>query len=196
MDDWQSPRDSPDALERQEIMDTLEHLRDGPPPSDPSSMGCVAAIVAIITLVLMPFFGQGFDLSNRTMVGTGIALGLVALLGGIFGIFGGMLPRGAAVAQVEEAIQELLAEWPDGDPAVIRKAAIKILDGSTVSTGPATVETFDKKEVAMRLGPALPYVLGVVDMGFAIRCYAPVPAAFRFRTSYRSPARLPAHRCS
>ncbi len=161
MDDPRSRGDSPGALERQEIIDTLERLRDGPPPSDPSSAGCVAAIVAVITLVLMPFFGQSLDLSSRTMLGIGIALGLVALLGGIFGIFGGALPRGAVIAEVEEAIQELIVEWPDGDPAVIRRAAIKILDGSMVSTGPASVETFDAKEVAIRLGPALPYVLGI-----------------------------------
>ena len=161
MQDQQSPGDSPSALERQEIIDTLERLRDGPPPSDPSSAGCVTAIVALITLVLMPFFGQGFDLSSGTMFGIGVALGLVALLAGIFGIFGGALPRGAVIAEVEKAIQELIVAWPDGDPAVIRRAAIKILDGSMVSTGPTSIETFDAQEVAILLGPALPYVLGI-----------------------------------
>ncbi len=161
MENPRSPGNSPSALERQEIIDTLERLRDGPPPSDPSSAGCVAAIVAIITLVLMPFFGQGFGLSSGAMLGIGSALGLVALIGGIFGIFGGALPRGAVIAEVEDAIQELMVEWPDGDPAVIREAAIKILDGSMVSTGPVSVETFDAEEVAIRLGPALKYVLGI-----------------------------------
>ncbi len=161
MENPRSPGNSPSALERQEIIDTLERLRDGPPPSDPSSAGCVTAIVAIITLVLMPFIGRGFDLSSGAMLGIGLGLGLVALLGGTFGIFGGMLPRGAAVAEAEEAIQELMVEWPDGDPAVIREAAIRILDGSTVSTGSVTVETFDAKEVAIRLGPALNYVIGI-----------------------------------
>ena len=156
-----SPSESPGGLERQEIMDTLARLRDRPPPTDPSSAGCVTAIVAIITLVLMPFIGQGFDLSSGAMLGIGIALGTVALLGGIFGIFGGALPRGAIMADVEDAIQELMVEWPDGDPAVIREAAITILDQSTVSTGPVTVETFEAEEVAIRLGPALKYVLGI-----------------------------------
>ena len=35
------------------------------------------------------------------------------------------------------------------------------LDQSMVNTGPVTVETFDAKEVAIRLGPALSYVLGI-----------------------------------
>ena len=161
MENPPSPGESPGGLERQEIMDTLARLRDRPPPSDPSSWGCVAAIVAIITLVLMPFIGRGFDLSNGAMLGLGIALGLGALVGGFLGIFGGGFVRGAIVADVEEAIEELMVEWPEGDPAVIREAAIRILDHSTVSTGPVTVGTFDAKEVAIRLGPALNYVLRI-----------------------------------
>ena len=156
-----SPGESPGGLERQEIMDTLARLRDRPPPSDPSTWGCVAAIVAIITLVLMPFIGRGFDLSNGAMLGLGIALGLVVLLGGLLGIFGSGFVRGAITSDAEDAIQELMVEWPDGDPTVIREAAIRILDQSTASTGPVTVETFDAKEVAIRLGPALKYVLGI-----------------------------------
>ena len=39
------------------------------------------------------------------------------------------------MADVEDAIQELMVEWPDGDPDVIRHAAITILDQSTVSPG-------------------------------------------------------------
>ena len=161
MENPRSPGDSPGGLERQEIINTLASLRDRPPPTDPSSGGCVAAIVAIITLVLMPFIGRGFDLSSGAMLGLGIALGLVVLLGGLLGIFGSGFYRGAIASDAEDAIQELMVEWPDGDPAVIREAAITILDQSTVSTGPATVETFNAKEVAIRLGPALNYVLGI-----------------------------------
>ena len=161
MDIPRSPGESPGGLERQEILESLARLRDRPDPTDPSAGGCVVAIVAIITLVLMPFIGRGFDLSSGAMLGIGIALGFVALLGGIFGIFGGALPRGAVMADVEDAIQELMVEWPDGDPDVIRDAAITILDQSMVSTGPVTIETFDAEEVAIRLGPALDYVLGI-----------------------------------
>ena len=161
MENPRNPGDPPGGLQRQEIIDTLARLRDRPPPTDPSSGGCVAAIVAIITLVLMPFIGRGFDLSSNAMLGLGIALGLVVLLGGLLGIFGGGFVRGAISSDAEEAIQELMVEWPDGDPTVIREAAIRILYQSTVSTGPVTVKTFDAKEVAIRLGPALNYVLGI-----------------------------------
>ncbi len=150
MENPRSPGDSPGSLERQEIMDTLVRLRDRPSPTDPSSAGWVVAIVATITLVLMPFIGRAFTLSGGVMLGIGIALGLVVLGGGVLGIYGGGFVRGAIATDVEEAIVELMVQWPDGDPGVIREAAITILDGWSVSTGPATVETFDAKEVAIR----------------------------------------------
>lgn len=160
MENPRNPRDSSGGLEPQEIIDTLARMRDRPPPTDPSSGGCVAAIVATIALVLMPFVGPAF-LSWGAMLGIGIALGLVVLLGGLLGIFGGGFFRGAIAEDAEEAIVELMVQWPDGDPDLIREAAIRILDQSTVSTGPVTVETFDAKDVAIRLGPALNYVLGI-----------------------------------
>ncbi len=161
MEHPRSPGDALVGLERQEIMDTLARLRDRPPPSDPSSAGCVVAIVATLTLVLVPFIGLAIDLSGGAMLGIGIGIGLVALVAGLLGIFGGGFVRGAVVADVEEAIEELIVEWPAGDPAVIREAAIRILDQRSVSTGPVSVETFDAKEVAIRLGPALNHVRGI-----------------------------------
>ena len=160
MENPRSPGDSPGSLERQEIIETLASLRDRPPPTDPSGWGWVVVIVAIITLVLMPFVGPGLGLSSGVMLGIGIGIGLVALVGGVLGIYGGGFVRGAIAADAEEAIVELMVEWPDGDPAVIREAAIRILGGWSASTGPVTVETFDAKEVAIRLGPALSYVRG------------------------------------
>ena len=111
--------------------------------------------------MLIPFIGGGIDLSSGVKLGLGITLGLVAFLGGLLGIFGGGFVRGAIAADVEEAIDELMVEWPEGDPVVMREAAIRILVGWSVSTGPVSVETFDAEEVAIRLGPALNYVLGI-----------------------------------
>ena len=110
MEHPRSPGDSLVGLERQEIMDTLACLRDRPPPSDPSSAGCVVAIVAMVTLVLVPFIGRAVDLSGGAMLRIGIGIGLVALVAGLLGIFGGGFVRGAIVADVEEAIEELIVE--------------------------------------------------------------------------------------
>lgn len=149
------------GLEQRKIIDTLARLRDRPPPTDPSAAGCVIAVSSIVTLALLPFAGRWFNLSGGAAWAIGIGLGLVSLLGGALGIYGGMFYRGAVSADVQEAIRELMVEWPGGNPAVIREAALRILDGWSVSTGPTSVETFDAKDVATRLGPALDYVLGV-----------------------------------
>ena len=116
------------------------------------------AIVAIITLVLMPLIGQGLALSGGAMLGSGIVLGTVALMGGLLGIFGGGAARGANGTDVTRAIEELLSEYPGGDERRYREAAIRILDGAYLSRGPAMVLAFDRQEVADRLAETLPYV--------------------------------------
>ena len=156
-----SPGDSPGPPDHLEIIKTLARLRERPPSKDPRAVGCVATIVALITLGLMPFIGPALGLGGGAMLGIGIGTGLVALVGGLLGFYGDGFVRGAIAEDAEDAIVELMVQWPDGDPDVIREAAIRILDQSTVSTGPVTVETFDTKEVAIRLGPALSYVLGI-----------------------------------
>ncbi len=153
-----SPGDSPGPPDHLEIIKTLARVRERPPPKDPRAVGCVAMIVALITLVLVPFVGPSFGLSGGAMLGIGIGIGLVVLVGGLLGFYGDAFVRGAIA---EDAIVELMVAWPDGDPDVICEAAIRILDQSTASTGPVTVETFTAKEVAIRLGPALNYVLGI-----------------------------------
>ncbi len=115
----------------------------------------------IDTLALLPFAWRWLDLTGGVLWAIGIGLGLVSLLGAALGTYGGMFYRGAIATDVEEAIEELVVEWPDGDPTVILGAAIRILDESTVSTGPVTVETFNAGVVATRLGPALDYVLAI-----------------------------------
>ena len=68
---------------------------DSEPRAEPTSAGCAAASVAIITLVLMPFIGRALDLTGATMMWTGVVLLLVAITGGLVGIFGSGTGRGA-----------------------------------------------------------------------------------------------------
>ncbi len=143
------------------VFETLAELRERPPPDDPSSVGCVVAIVAIVAFVFMPVISRSPGLNSTVLFGIGAALLAVAIVGGLVGIFGGGFASGAISTDVEEAIGQLLGAFPDGDPAVIREAALRILEGSTVTTGPTTVATFDRNEVASRLGDALPYVIAV-----------------------------------
>ena len=155
------PRISPDLTDPRQIMAALTAVRNRPPPRDPSSMGCIGAILAILAIALLPLVAGWTALSSTALWGIGIALGIMMLAGGLLGFFGSGFVRGAVAGDAEEAIEQLVAAYPDGDPAILRQAAVRILDQSTVSTGPATVETFDSGEVAVRLGDALAYVLKV-----------------------------------
>ncbi|MCZ6879229.1 MAG: hypothetical protein O7G29_13935 [Acidobacteria bacterium] len=141
-------RISPDIADPRQIIAALTAVRNRPPPRDPSSMGCIGAIVAAVALALLPLVARWTALSSTALWGIGIALGVTVLGGGLLGFFGSGFVRGAVAGDAEEAIDQLVA-------------AVRILDQSTVSTGPVTVETFDSGEVAVRLGDALAYVLQV-----------------------------------
>jgi len=158
MTDAGSENESVMSAETRAIVADLRRVRDRPPPADPGSGGCVVAIVAIVTAVLIPFIGMAFSLSGGAMLGIGLSLGAIAVAGMLLGAFGGGFDSGAVARDVEEAIGELLTEYPDGDERALRQAAIRVLDGAYVSTGPTAVSAFDVAEVAERLGDALPYV--------------------------------------
>jgi len=153
--------DQPRSPDPRRIVEALAAVRNRPPPKDPSSIGRIAAIVALVAMALLPLVARFTALSSTALWGTGVALGLTLLFGGLLGIFGGGFVRGAVAHDVDEAIDRLVAGYPQGDTAILLQAAVCILDGSTVSTGPVTVGTFDRKEVAERLGDALGYVLEV-----------------------------------
>ena len=140
------------------IISDLAAFRDQPPPSDPASGGCVVAIVSIITIVFMPFIGRAFELSGDVMFVLGVMLGLAALAGGLVGIFGGGLASRRVSADVERAVGVLLAEYPEGDEARYRAAAVNILDGAYHPRGPTTVRTFEADDLRGQLAEALSYV--------------------------------------
>jgi hypothetical protein len=118
--------------------------------------------VTLIALVLLPpVLSYGTELSPRLIFTTGAVLAITALISGLLGVFGGGFVSGAIVADVKEAVEQLIAEYPDGDPDLIAEAAVRILDGAYSTTGPSTVHTFDRGEVAGQLGNALDYLIRV-----------------------------------
>ena len=62
---------------------------------------------------------------------------------------------------VDEAVMVLTDETSGHDEATRTAAAVRILDRSTTEAGPSTIPTFDRREVAERLGPALAFVIEV-----------------------------------
>ena len=117
-------------------------------------------VVAAVVVALVTTAGEGFG--RRGGGNFFIVPGALVGLGAFYQQPGGRpVLRGAVAADVEEAIDQLVAAYPHGDPAIMRQAAVLILDQSTVSTGPTTVGTFERGEVAVRLGDALSYMLQV-----------------------------------
>lgn len=143
--------------EAEAILAELARFRDEPPPGDPTSAGCVIAMVTIVAIVLMPFVGQGFDLSSNTMLAIGVTLGAITVVGGAFGIFGDFFRR-RTDALLDKRVSAIATYYPDGDQSRLLAETVRLLDGAYVVRGPATVPTFDSREVASRLGDALPYV--------------------------------------
>ena len=156
-----NPRNPPEITDPRLIAETLTAVRKRPPPKDPSWIGCIGAVVATVAIASLPLWSRWSGLSSTALWGIGVALGLTVLGGGLLSFFGSGFVRGAVASDADEAIDELVAAYPHGDPAIIRQAVVRILVQSSVSTGPVTVETFDSEEVAARLGDALAYVLQV-----------------------------------
>ena len=155
------PRISPELTDPRLIVAALTKVRNRPPPKDPSWLGCIGAILAIVGIAMLPLVARWTGWSSTALWGIGVALGVAVLGGVLLGFFGSGFVRGAVASDADEAISQLLVAYPHGDPAIIRQAVVRILRQSSVSTGPVTVETFDRKEVATRLGDALAYVLQV-----------------------------------
>ena len=130
-------------------------------PQDPSPAGCITSILAIIALVLLPVISSTPVLSSGLLIGVAIGLSLVAVIGALVNVLGGGFVRGAVVSDVEEAVTQLIEAFPNGDARVMCEAAVRLFDGSIVSTGPVSVEGFDRHEVQRRLGDALPFVIAV-----------------------------------
>ena len=153
--------DGPDApvtpAEVEAVLDAFHRVRDQPPPSDASSAGCTAAIVAIVAVVLMPFIGRGFDLSGNVMAALGLALLVTALVVGLVGIFGGR-GTGTLPGNVESAIEQLVAAHARDDVEPDPEAAIVVLQGAFTAPESPEELAYDPAEIGKRLGDALRYV--------------------------------------
>ena len=108
MEDPRSPGDSPGSSEHLEILKTLARVRDRPPPKDPRAAGCVATIVALITLVLIPFIGPALEEVMPAFVTQGMGINFQ---------FGGtslLIVVGVAMDTVQQIESQLVMRNYDG----------------------------------------------------------------------------------
>ena len=78
---------------------------------------------ATVAIVLLPFVARWAALSSTVLWSIGVTLGMIVLVGGLFRVFGGVFVRGAVAGDVEEAIDQLVAAYPNGDSEILRQAA-------------------------------------------------------------------------
>jgi len=109
----------------------------------------------------MPVATRAVNLPSAFFFWLGVTLFTVALVGGVVGIFGGGFTRGALIGEVEDAIDELAGSYPELEPGRLRRLAVQILDGWILSYGPTSSATFDRRQAAEKLGPALDYLIAV-----------------------------------
>ena len=65
------------ASDPYEIVRTLAEVRKRPPPKDPSSLGCIVAIAALVALVLLPFLDGYSEFLPVAPLVIGIGLGVM-----------------------------------------------------------------------------------------------------------------------
>jgi hypothetical protein len=173
---------TPDQRELVRRLATAEPA--GPPARDWTSVGCSAIVLAAAGAALLPtlrhFLGE--------RVGA-VAIGLLILLG-LVGVTLWLLGRTIGLApvhrRVEAAAAQLAAEAPrlaEGVPASESAlgAAVALVREAHHSPGPYTAETFDARDMSVRLGAALPLVTAVeevlVEDGRIYRVFTTEPGA-------------------
>lgn len=145
--------------DRRVVRETLADLEGATPPGGRAALGCPAAFVGLLVLVVWPRIVDGVPggdfLSPFVLLG-----GVILLLGGpVLALLGGGGGARAAEAAVEAALRTL--EDPQTDRETILRASTLLLAHAYVRRGPTTTHTFEPVETASRIGERLPVVEAV-----------------------------------
>ncbi len=147
--------------ERDAILRLFDSVMAQTAAPDRRPLGCVAAFLAIVVLLLLPWLEHRLNLGlprPLVLIVAGLLV-LVVLIGAGVSAFGGA--RGAAIARAEDALAQLASRFPTAAADEKRRWAVTLLIDAYESSGPTTVPTFDFDDGARRLGAALPYVVQV-----------------------------------
>jgi hypothetical protein len=154
---------SPEDLEV--VHETLQEIRDMPPPRDNHATGCLMSIGGLVVLLGLPALGRVMTISQG--LGTvGLLIGGASLaLGIIVWMTAGGFVRGQSFAAAEAALRELEG-WgaEEGDREVALRAATLLLTHAVVQYGPTSTSTFERAEAEVRLAPMMPLVMAVQEV--------------------------------
>ena len=147
------------------VHETLQEIRDMPPPRDNYATGCMMAIAGLVVLLGLPALGRVVTLSDG-LGSAGLLIGGALLVVGIivWQTAGGFV-RGQYIAAGEAALRELELWSPDdGDRVVALRAVTLLLTHAVASYGPTSTSSFDPADAALRLAPMMPLVMAVQEV--------------------------------
>lgn len=145
--------------DRRVVQETLADLEGATPPGGRAALGCPAAFVGLLVLVVWPRIVHrvpgGDFVSPFVLLG-----GVILLLGGpVLALLGGGGGARAAEAAVEAALRTF--EDPRADRETVLRASTLLLAHAHVSRGPTTIHAFEPDQAASRIGDRLAVVEAV-----------------------------------
>jgi hypothetical protein len=147
------------------VHETLQEIRDMPPPRDNYAAGCVMALAGLAILLVLPSLGRAFGLaSNLATVGllTGGALLVVGII--VWQTAGGFV-RGQYMSAAEAALNQLEAWTPEeGDRVLALRATTLLLTHAVATYGPTSSSAFDYGEAEVRIAHMMPLVMAVQEV--------------------------------
>jgi hypothetical protein len=153
------PRESLSDADRRAIREARADLVAEPLAAGTGQMGCLAAIVGAVALLVaprvVPLIPGGAFLAPFVTLAA-----VLAILGGVvWSMFGGNSGRAAARAAVESALRHI--EDVDSDRDVLLRACTVLVSRAHIVQGPTTIAVIDSAHALPRLGERLPLVVAV-----------------------------------
>lgn len=147
------------------VHETLQEIREMPPPRDNQGAGCVLSMVGIFLLLVLPYVARLVPVSP-TVGRVGLLVGGAAtVVGVVLWLTAGGFVRGNYIAAAEAALRELEAWTPEeGDREVALRAATLLLTHAVATYGPTSSQSFEVAEAEGRIGHMLPMILAVQDV--------------------------------
>lgn len=147
------------------VHETLQEIRDMPPPRDNYAAGCMMALAGLALLLVLPAVGRQIAIAPG-LATAGLVAGTVLLVVGIivWQTAGGFV-RGTYSAAAEAALRQL-DTWTseEGDREVALRAATLLLTHAVATYGPTSTNSFDYDEAERRIAPMMPLVMAVQDV--------------------------------
>lgn len=147
------------------VHDTLQEIRDMPPPRDNYATGCLMALAGLAVLLVLPAVGKQITIASGIATAGLIIGGVLLVVGVVVWQTAGGFVRGTYSAAAEAALLQLESWTPEeGDREVALRAATLLLTHAVATYGPTSTDSFEYEEGERRIGAMMPLVMAVQDV--------------------------------